>query len=874
MDIALLADPTRCPDCALVLPASSAACPACGLPLRGPLVDQLWRVSLAAHRMLEDRKDLIAALRGAQVPARAGTSAPTWDAVPRPAPQAGPPTPQDLPAGGLPSPRTPWAPDAGEPVAPRSIQRLLLGLGVLLLAVAALIFTVVAWGRIGIGGRSAILAGVTAAAAVASLVARRRELPGTAEALAALTVAFLLLDAAGARSAGLAGLDGSPADTYWAGVCAALAAVGAALWRAHPLSTVRWTAVVAAQLPVPLLGDRLELNVVAALLVLQGTIAVLLTRRVGEQGARVLLALGGGIAYVGGVVAAVTLAYGLGDELLPGTDLRMLPAVAVLVLGAIAAAAVAWDGRTVEGLRGFAAGAATACALVAVHAPLDRGLDHDASTAAGAAVLVAVTALLTLLPAATAWRLPALAVVTMGAAAAFLDVAEMLEAVVAGPLGWLDEAWTRDGDGSAQQLLGEPWIGTATDALTLALLTAGACLLAWRLRSGLALVIAGAVGTATALVLPIALDVPYLLAVLTYVGTGGLLLVAAARLDGGPVRADAGPGVSRGAFDASDRARAATVGLCAAGGSALALGLAWSVASRAATPWAPALAIVAAGGAYGASRRPAAPAPLIGAALAVIAEIFVLVRLTGAAPERAGFAAVVAATALAVLAGYLPRVAERGPVQLGAAFGATVAFLPVTADADWSSHALLAAGTGAALVALRPDRREAGWLAGLLLTAGSWVRLAEAHVATPEAYTAGPALALLAAGWWSRRHRAEGAERTSWAAYGVGLTTGLLPSLAAVLVNGGDDLKRPLLLGLVALVVLLIGARSRLQAPLVVGASVLAVVTLTQIGPYVAALPRWVSIGGAGVLLLGLGATYERRLRDLARLRERLDALA
>ena len=90
----------------------------------------------------------------------------------------------------------------------------------------------------------------------------------------------------------------------------------------------------------------------------------------------------------------------------------------------------------------------------------------------------------------------------------------------------------------------------------------------------------------------------------------------------------------------------------------------------------------------------------------------------------------------------------------------------------------------------------------------------------------------------------------------------------------GDDLKRPLLLGLVALVVLLVGARSRLQAPLVVGSFVLAIVTLTQIGPYVAALPRWVSIGGAGVLLLGLGATYERRLRDLAGLRERLDSFA
>ena len=77
----------------------------------------------------------------------------------------------------------------------------------------------------------------------------------------------------------------------------------------------------------------------------------------------------------------MTLAYGLGDELPPGTDLRVLPAVAVLLLAAVAAASVAWTGRAVEGLRQIGVAAATACALLAVHAPLYRGLEHDASTA-------------------------------------------------------------------------------------------------------------------------------------------------------------------------------------------------------------------------------------------------------------------------------------------------------------------------------------------------------------------------------------------------------------------------------------------------------------------------------------------------------------
>lgn len=870
MDIGLLADPTRCPDCALVLPASPAACPACGLPLRGPLVDQLWRVSLAAHRMLEDRRGLIAALRGAPVSARIGASAPAWSAVPTPAP--GPESelwsgPREPAAAWVPSPRTPWGPDAGEPVAPRSVQRLLLGLGVLLLAVAALIFTVVAWGRIGIGGRSAILAGVTAAAALASVTARRRELPGTAEALAALTVAFLLVDAAGARSAGLAGLDATAPDAYWAGVLALLAALSAALWRAYPLGTVRWTAVIAAQLPVPMLGDRFELNVLAAVALTQGTVAMLLARRVtGQltgQGPRVLLALGGGIAYVTGVVAAATLAYGLSEAVEPGTDLRVLPAVLVLLLGAVGAAAIAWDARAVDGLRELATGAATACALFALHAPLYRALGHDDSTAAGAGLLLAAAALLALLPMPTAWRLAPLAVVTLGAVAAFLDVADILGAVVGGPFGWLDDPWSRDASGSARALLGEPWIGTGADALTLALLTAGAAVVAWRLRSVLAVTLAGAVGTATALVLPIALDLPYALAVLCFVATGGALLAAASRLYEAPAPADDG-----------DRSTAAAAGLATAGGLALALGLSWSLAARAVTPWALATALVSMLGAYAVSRRAAAPGPLAGAALLLVAETFVAARLAGAAADRAGFAAIVAAGALAVLAGYLPRGAERGPVQLAAAAGALIAFVPVTTDSGWTAHALLAGGTAAALVALRPERHRVGWVAGLLLAASSWVRLAEAHVATPEAYTTGPALALLVAGWWSARQTPVDARRSSWATYGAGLTTGLLPSLAMVVADDGDDLKRPLLLGLVALVVLLVGARARLRAPLVVGAFVLAVVALTQICPYVAALPRWVGIGGAGVLLLGVGATYERRLRDLHRLRERLDALA
>jgi hypothetical protein len=127
----------------------------------------------------------------------------------------------------------------------------------------------------------------------------------------------------------------------------------------------------------------------------------------------------------------------------------------------------------------------------------------------------------------------------------------------------------------------------------------------------------------------------------------------------------------------------------------------------------------------------------------------------------------------------------------------------------------------------------------------------------------------LALGWLRVRH--EPATR-SFAAYSPGLSLLLLPSLVASF----DDatLTRPLLVGAAALVVLLVGARQRLQAPLVIGGAVLAVDALQLLGPYAVALPRWLTLGAAGLLLFGVGATYEQRRRDVSRLRARFDALA
>jgi hypothetical protein len=147
------------------------------------------------------------------------------------------------------------------------------------------------------------------------------------------------------------------------------------------------------------------------------------------------------------------------------------------------------------------------------------------------------------------------------------------------------------------------------------------------------------------------------------------------------------------------------------------------------------------------------------------------------------------------------------------------------------------------------------------------VRLAAWEVGTPEAYTLPVTVPALLVGALRRRRDPQ---VSSWTAYGPGLAATLLPSL--VTAWGDPHWTRPLLLGTAALLVTLLGARHRLQAPLVLGGSVLALVGLHELAPYVVqvtgALPRWAPPALAGLLLLALGATYEQRIQDVRRVRE------
>ncbi len=161
----------------------------------------------------------------------------------------------------------------------------------------------------------------------------------------------------------------------------------------------------------------------------------------------------------------------------------------------------------------------------------------------------------------------------------------------------------------------------------------------------------------------------------------------------------------------------------------------------------------------------------------------------------------------------------------------------------------------------RPRRVYAGVAAGLELVA--WWLLAAAYgVHVVEAYTLPFAAVALFCGWLAARARPTG----SWIAYGPALLAAFLPSLAPALALDASVVRR-VAVGAAALVVVLIGAHARLQAPVIVAGGTLVVLPLPELVFLWRVLPTWMPLTVAGLVVLACAVTYERRRRDLARLR-------
>jgi hypothetical protein len=98
---------------------------------------------------------------------------------------------------------------------------------------------------------------------------------------------------------------------------------------------------------------------------------------------------------------------------------------------------------------------------------------------------------------------------------------------------------------------------------------------------------------------------------------------------------------------------------------------------------------------------------------------------------------------------------------------------------------------------------------------------------------------------------------TSWAGEGPAVGVALLPS-ALVAVAEPSPLRFVLVVWAAGLAAVL-GAVTHRQAPFVLGACSLAWVVLGRLAPYAPLLPRWITLGTVSLVLLVVGATYERR---------------
>ncbi|WP_156891284.1 SCO7613 C-terminal domain-containing membrane protein [Agromyces subbeticus] len=174
---------------------------------------------------------------------------------------------------------------------------------------------------------------------------------------------------------------------------------------------------------------------------------------------------------------------------------------------------------------------------------------------------------------------------------------------------------------------------------------------------------------------------------------------------------------------------------------------------------------------------------------------------------------------------------------------------------------LAVAHIGSAITTARPFAGpQLGWSTLGALGLGGVIALASRTVDPFDLVTAPVAVALIGAGWFRMRRSPS---LGSWPALGPGLAVLLLPALLADFTD--PQVWRLVALGVVTVVVVVVGAMRRLQAPLLLGGAVLLVHAIVQLWPWITDLYEavwwWLWLGIAGVLLVVLAATYERQLR-------------
>ncbi|MFI6766205.1 SCO7613 C-terminal domain-containing membrane protein [Streptomyces sp. NPDC050355] len=789
---------------------------------------------------------------------------------------------------------------SGREISTPSARTALLVVGGVLVVVAALVFTVVSWGRLGIGGRAAVLLALTACALALPRPLRRRQLTATAEASAAVGLALVLLDGYAARQAGLGDLDRVGTAGYWA-VLTTLTAVGAVVygwWQRLrlPLPVGFLMARLPGLLGTAALGGTAEDYATAMIATAAVDFAVLyaLTARAagghtglrdrlgGERAATTLVtaagAVGGGWALLGGVLAA-------GHAVVAPSPAEVVRSWVPLGLLVLLGIALCRGFRSLPfALRSGGEGVAVLALIVAVGA----GLRY--ATPAGWAV--------------AGYAAPA-AFIAVWAAVSCARSGRWAKTTTGGPFAPPPEAAAAVGElVAASTILLSSCVVVLPD-LAQALVQPVAHGVAlwgyghppqwsWRLATAplvvlwlfasvlaaMAVVRTRAVGDRHTDRLANALHNTAALAAVPAL----LLLPVALGLPYGWVPAVAAVAAVAVAVDVVRRRGATLVPRLLALAATGALALLWSSPDR--------TAVLAVCGTFAASAavlahvlsaptaRPTerATARVAGAfAVLALGVEAVASGLTAGLPAHVtAFVVLAVAVASACAAAAWHRVPGRDQVSTaveGTGYALAATALALTAPHPGAlSLALAVTGIAGLAIALRPDRRRAALVGTALLIASSWVRLALADVSFPEAYTLPVTAAALVIG---HRRRTSTPGTGSWPAYGAALGATMLPSLAAVWSD--ENWVRPLLLGGAALLATVVGVRTRLQAPLVVGGGVLVLVGLHELAPTVVQvlglLPRWVPLAAAGLLLLLLGATYEKRIGEARRVRDTMRSM-
>lgn len=299
------------------------------------------------------------------------------------------------------------------------------------------------------------------------------------------------------------------------------------------------------------------------------------------------------------------------------------------------------------------------------------------------------------------------------------------------------------------------------------------------------------------------------------------------------------------------------------------------------------LLVVAAGALLGRRRGTAASrtaAPLTAAALLVALLPSAVQSAEGT--DARGIIVALVAVALAIVPLLAERrIDERLPGMSGALVGTGLAALGLLALAHALDLLLIASGSAlagapllrAALVVLVPSAvavaarvlaegrlRDIATIAALGTAALNAGALGLTGAVDPVELVSLPlALAALAIG---TMHLDAAPAARSWPWLGPGIAVLLVPSLLAI-DGAGEPLWRAIALGVAAASVFVIALWRRLQAPFVIGGTVLLVHLLVQSWPLLDLVGRsvewWLWLGLAGVLIIVIAARFERRMQNV-----------